>query len=122
MTACHLQPPDKRALVSDVGQVLVRKHGKRKHYKPEQVRDAALELGYAPDVFCWAYCFFCSEVDFLALHQRLGEVCDYAGMKTELVTDLAGDAAGTWFSVDLSWLDWPDVDFASLFEWFDFSP
>jgi len=38
-------------------------------------------------------------------------------MKTELVSDLAGEASTDWFTCDLSWLDWPDVDFSSVFDW-----
>ncbi len=48
----------------------------------------------------------------------MGETCDYVAMKTELVGDLTGGASGDWFSFDLSWLEWPDVSSASLFDWF----
>ncbi|MFA9480372.1 hypothetical protein ACERK3_19040 [Phycisphaerales bacterium AB-hyl4] len=117
-----MQPADKKALISDVGEKLVRRHGKQKHYKPAQVRRAALDAGYIVDVHCWAYCFFCSAADFLTWHQARGETCDYAAMKVELARDLAGETGSFWFDVDLSWLDWPDVDLSSIFDWFDVSP
>lgn len=121
MANCDLQPADKKAFISTVGRNLVHKHGKQKHYKPEQVRQAATEGGYAVDVHCWAYCFFCSPGDFQAWHEQMGEACDYAAMKAALVAELAGDTAGSWFAVDLSWLDWPEVDLGSLFDWLDLS-
>jgi hypothetical protein len=117
-----LKPPDKKALIGAVGEDLVRRHGKRKYYKPAEVRRSAETCGYGVDVHCWALCIFTTPEAFKALHDSAGEACDYAAMKAEVLADLAGGAAFSLFDVDLSWLDWPDIDLSSLFDWFDFSP
>ncbi len=48
------------------------------------------DLGYQIDWVCWAYCIFSSPADFKSLHDAAGEACDYAVMKAEVLTDLAG--------------------------------
>jgi hypothetical protein len=118
---CHVSPSDKKALIGAVGEDLVRTHGKRKYYKPAEVRRSADRCGYTVDVHCWAYCIFTTPEDFKAIHDALGEACDYAVMKAEVLADLAGGSAFSLFDLDLSWLDWPDIDLSSLFDWFDFS-
>ncbi len=42
-------------------------------------------------------------------------------MKTELLTDLASGASFSIFDLDLSWLEWPNIDISAIFDWFDFS-
>ena len=121
MPACALKPDDKKAFVGAVGEELVRRHGKRKYYKPDEVRRAAVTRGYPVDWHCWAYCIFLTPGDFKALHDATGEACDYAAMKAEVLADLAAGASFSLFDLDLSWLDWPDIDLSSLFDWFDFS-
>ena len=119
---CHVKPEDRKALVSAVGKDLVRAHGKRKYYKPAEVRRSAERCGYGVDVHCWAYCIYTTPEDFGAIHTAAGEACDYAAMKAEVLADLAGGSAFSLFDLDLSWLDWPDIDLSSIFDWFDFSP
>ena len=118
---CHLAPKDKKALVGAVGEDLVRHHGKRKYYKPEQVRQSAERCGYGVDLHCWAYCIFTTPQDFNALHDAAGAACDYAAMKASVLADLASGGTFSILDLDLSWLEWPDIDLSSLFEWFDFS-
>jgi len=122
MPACHLEPNDKKAFIGAVGEELVRRHGKQKYYKPQQIRDAALARRYAPDIHCWAYCIFSTPEDFQAIHDAAGEVCNYAAMKAEVLADLSSGGAFAWVDIDLSWLDWPDIDLSSIFDWFDFTP
>ena len=119
MPACHIKPDDKKALIGAVGQELVRKQGKKNYYKPDDVRRAAETCGYPIDVHCWAYCIFSSPEDFRALHDAAGEICDYALMKAEVLGDLASGASFSLFDIDLSWLEWPDIDLSSIFDWFD---
>lgn len=121
MPACELKPEDKKQFISDVGRNLVREHGKKKYYKPEQIRKAARDGGYQPDIVCWAYVMFSSPPDFAAIHEAAGEACDYAAMKTELLTDLASGDSFLGIDLDLSWLEWPDIDLSSAFDWFDLS-
>lgn len=121
MPACDLTPADKRAFIGSVGKELVKRHGKKKYYKNEQIRTTVQDLGYQIDWVCWAYCIFSSPADFKSLHDAAGEACDYAVMKAEVLTDLAGGAF-QWPDIDLSWLEWPDIDLSSIFDWFDWSP
>jgi len=50
-----------------------------------------------------------------------GETWDYVAMKAEVLADLAGGLDFDWIDIDLSWLEWPDIDLSSIFDWFDFS-
>lgn len=122
MPTCHLKPEDKKALISAVGEELVSRHGKRKYYRPVEVRGATVARGYPIDYVCWAHCIFLTAEDFKAVHVAAGEACDYAAMKAEVLTDLAAGGSFAWPDIDLSWLEWPDIDLSSLFDWFDFSP
>lgn len=122
MAACHVEPQQKRKLVSDVGQELVRRRGKKRYYATDEIADAALSLGYGADMYCWAIAFYATPDDFAALHAATGEACDYAVMKASLLTDLADGGTFSWIDLDLSWLEWPDIDLSSAFDWFDFSP
>lgn len=119
--ACTLKPEDKKAFIGSVGEDLVARHGKRRYYNTDDIRRAITSLDYPIDWACWAYCIFSSPTDFKALHDAAGEVCDYAAMKAEVLTDLAGGS----FQVpdmDLSWLEWPDIDLSALFDWVDWTP
>ena len=121
MPACHLSPTDKKAFVGAVGEELMRVHGKQKYYKPSAIRRAAENTGYPSDIWCWSYCMFSTPTDFKAIHDAAGEVCDYAAMKAEVLADLASGASFSILDLDLSWLEWPDIDLSSLFDWFDLS-
>ena len=122
MAACHIEPSDKKKFIGAVGEALVRTHGKKKYYKPAEVRRAAEARGYSVDIHCWAYCVFTTPEDFNAIHEAASEVCDYAAMKASVLADLASGGTFSWLDLDLSWLEWPDIDLSSLFDWFDFSP
>jgi hypothetical protein len=74
------------------------------------------------EIHFWAYCIFSTPQDFQAIHDAAGEVCDYAPMKAEVLADLAAGGSFSWLDIDLSWLEWPDIDLSSIFDWFDFSP
>ena len=121
MPSCHIAPKDKKALIDKVGQELVRTYGKRKYYKPAEVRRAAEVQGFPIDVHCWAYVIFTTPEDFKALHDAAGELCDYAKMKAEVLADLAAGGTFDWIDIDLSWLEWPDIDLSEIFDWVDFS-
>jgi hypothetical protein len=121
MPACHLEPKDKKAFIGAVGEELVRRHGKQKYYKPSQIRVAAESRGFPVDIHCWAYSVFSTVDDFKGVHEAAGEVCDYVAMRAEVLSDLAVDGAFSGIDLDLSWLEWPDIDLSSLFDWFDLS-
>jgi hypothetical protein len=116
MPACELKPGDKKAFIGDVSRELIRTRGKRKYYQPSDIRSAAERCGFPLDIHCWAYCIFSTREDFNALHEAAGESCDYAAMKSEVLTDLAGGGTFSLFDIDLSWLEWPDIDLPSIFD------
>lgn len=121
MGACHLEPADKKKLIGDVGEELVRTHGKQKYYKPAQVRRAATATNHAVDVHCWAYCVFTTPSDFATFHAASGEVCDYGAMRASVLEDLAPNGFSS-VDLDLPWLDWPDIDLSAIFSWLECSP
>jgi hypothetical protein len=78
-------------------------------------------LNFPIDIYCWAYYIFSTPEDFKAIHDTAGEVCDYAAMKAEVLADLVTGGFSSLFDIDLSWLEWPDIDPSSIFDWFDFT-
>ncbi len=121
LSTCYTDAILSCSVISDVGEELVRRHGKKKYYKPDDIGRAATARGYVVDIHCWAYCFFSAPDDFRMLHDAAGEVCDYAKMKAEVLADLAVGGTFQWPDLDLSWLEWPDIDLSSVFDWFDVS-
>jgi hypothetical protein len=116
---CTVEPKDKKELGTRVGHRLVRDYGKRRFYTPQQVRSAVHAESFPMDWACWGYALFCTPEDFAAVHRTLGEACDFAAMKADMTSAVTDGASGSWFDLDLSWLDWPDIDLSSVFDLFD---
>ncbi len=116
MTSCTLAPTDKKAYGKSVGEILARNCGKKKYYTPEQVKAASSQSKYNIDWHCWAMCLYTSPADFNFYHDSIGETCDYSAMKAEMTSALTDGASDSWFDIDLSWLDWPDIDISSVFD------
>lgn len=119
MTSCALPPTDKKAYGKAVGEELVKNYGKKKYYSPEEVKKASSQTKYDIDWHCWAMCLYTSPSDFDAYHQSIGENCNYAEMKAEMTSALTDGASDSWFDIDLSWLEWPDIDLSSVFDFID---
>ena len=119
MPACHLKQDDKKAFIGKVGNDLVRTHGKQSYYKPIDIRRSAERGGFPADIHCWAYCIFSSPQDFKALHDAAGEIRDYSAMRAKVLTEFANGVSFSIFYIDLSWLEWPDIDLFSVFDGFD---
>lgn len=102
--ACHPAPPNKKEYITDLGKILVRDYGKKKYYKPEEVKKADKKSRWSNlDFSCWGMSIFTSHWDFDYYHQQTGEVCDYVAMKSEM---LQGISVGEVSSgVDLTNLD-----------------
>lgn len=109
--ACQLVPENKKAYIRDLGNQLVKEHGKKAYYKPEEVKKAHRQSAWSSlDFSCWGMSVFSSHADFDAYHQETGEVCDYAGMKSGMLQGLAMEGGSTWLTIpdldiDASWLD-----------------
>lgn len=126
---CPPAPENKKAYISEIGTILVKEHGKKKYYTPEEVKKASKKSTHyntsGLDWSCWAMCTFSSHSDFDAYHQTTGEACDYVVMKTEMLSGIAttstiGMDTVDWFSIpdldiDASWLDFGET-FGGLFE------
>ena len=119
MRACAISPADRREQVRLVGNDLVKNYGKKKFYSVQEVKAANRRQDVSLDVACWSHAMFNSHGDFDAYHRSVGENCDYIAMKGEMVSSVSHDADTSWFDLDLSWLEFPDIDF-SIFDFLDF--
>ena len=119
MTVCALSPSDKKLYGKEVGEILVRRYGKKKYYSPAQVKGASAKSKYNIDWHCWAMCLYTTSSDFQSYHDSIGESCDYASMKSEMTSALTDGASDSWFDMDLSWLEWPDIELPSIFDFLD---
>ncbi len=118
MRACAIAPQDRRDQVRRVGEDLVRHHGKKDFYSVQEVKDANHRCKISPDFGCWSHATFNTHSDFDAYHQSIGEQCDYGAMKLEMLSSVSNDPDTSLFDIDLSWLEFPNVDW-SIFDFFD---
>jgi macrodomain Ter protein organizer (MatP/YcbG family) len=102
-----------------VGDDLVRHHGKKHFYTVQQVKDANRRNNIDLDFACWSHAAFNTRSDFDSYHESIGESCDYAAMKSEMLSSISTSSDTSWFDIDLSWLEFPDIDW-STFEFIDF--
>jgi len=119
MISCNLAPADKKAYGKAVGEILVKDYGKKKYYSPKEVKRASSNSQYPIDWDCWAMSLYTSPGDFKTYHDAIGESCDYAAMKSEMTSALTDGVSDSWFDMDLSWLEWPDIELPSIFDFFD---
>ncbi|WP_281990709.1 hypothetical protein [Aquimarina aggregata] len=115
-TSCAPAPINKKEYISDIGKVLVKEHGKKQFYKPEEVKKAHRKSKWYDglDFSCWAMSTYSSHSDFDRYHQETGEICDYTQMKTEMLNGLSVSPNSDWMDIpdldiDTSWLDFGDV-------------
>ncbi len=118
MPACAISPDDRRRQVRLVGNDLIKHHGKKRYYTVNEVRDANRRQNIGLDFACWSHASFNSHLDFDDFHRSIGESCDYVSMKSEMLSSVSTATDTSWFDIDLSWLEFPDIDF-SLFDFFD---
>jgi|GEM_PF-571292 len=118
---------NKKEYIREIGEILVRNHGKKKYYKPEEVKKASEDSTFAEVSYivaeeavvdialeCFAMAFYSSHSDFDAYHMEVGDTIDYVGVKTEVLAEISGDSLFDWFSlpdfdIDASWLDIGDI-------------
>jgi hypothetical protein len=115
---CAISPRDKQQQAKLVGDDLIKHHGKRKFYSVQQVRDANERCNIPIDYACWSHSLFNTHFDFDRIHSGIGEACDYLAMKKEMLTSISISDSSSWFDFDLSWLEFPDIDW-SIFDIFD---
>src|SRR5688572_29919112 len=87
---CHPSPADKRKYVRDIGKILVTTHGRRKFYRPRQVKEAHRKSTWADhDFSCWGMSVYTSHQDFDDYHRTTGEACDYTQMKSHMLEGIS---------------------------------
>jgi hypothetical protein len=112
---CSPAPPDKRKYISDLGKILVKDYGKKKYYKPKEVKKSHEKSQWNnADFSCWGMSTYSSHTDFDEYHQETGEICDYTTMKAEMLegislTDSIHLADLPDVDLDASWLDVGDL-------------
>ena len=116
-----LTKEEKRALSIAIGNDLAKTHGKKKYYTQLQIKRSLDKNGYAIDWDCWAYSLYMDHGSFDRYHESIGEQCNYRTMKESMVYSLIDSASDSWFDFDfdLSWLELPDIDLSSIFDFFD---
>ena len=121
-TTCTPAPINKKEYITDIGKILLNDYGKKRYYKPEEVKKAHKKSKWydGMDYSCWGMSTFSSHADFDIYHQRKGEVCDYVEMKTEMLEGLSFSTGSqifdsSEFNIDASWLDFGNV-FENVFE------
>tara|TARA_B100000809_G_C14667188_1_gene361833 strand:- start:89 stop:487 length:399 start_codon:yes stop_codon:yes gene_type:complete len=109
---CTVSPTNKKEYISDIAKILIKNNGKKKYYKPEEVKEAHKQSKWYDglDFSCWGMSTFSSHTDFDNYHQETGEICDYVEMKTEMISGLSITSSVVWtdipdIDVDASWLD-----------------
>lgn len=115
------RPVDKRAVGKAVGDQLLKRHGKKRFYTVHEVADVVHTLTLGSEALSQSLALFSTPDDFNAYHATIGEDRDYGRLKEEMFEAMMEIAVESWFDLDMSWLDWPDFDFSSLFDFFDFS-
>lgn len=116
--SCAQAPNDKREYIATIGDILVKDYGKKKYYKPAEVKKAHKKSNYAEslDFSCWAMSVFSSHDDFEAYHQQTEDICDYTKMKTEMLVGLSDNNIQMESEIPVEMLDASWLDFGDLFE------
>lgn len=117
---CSISPRDKKAQAKRVGDDLVKHYGKRRFYTVDEVREANRRLDIPIVLGCWSHAMFNTHHDFDRLHEHAGETCDFVDMKKGMLDAVSSHDDGSWFDFDfdLSWLEFPDIDW-SIFDFFN---
>ena len=113
--SCPPPPANQKEYLTDIGKILVKDYGKKKYYKPEEVKKAHNKSKWydGVDFSCWGMSTFSSHSDFDHYHQQTGETCDYAEMKAKMHQGLSLSESVNFTDMnthtDTSWLDLSDV-------------
>jgi hypothetical protein len=118
ISTCHTPPKDKKAFAKKLGADLVKHRGKKKFYSIAEVHASLRRLQWL-DLDCWGFALYSSRHDFDQHHRGIGEQCDYDSMRGEMIDALADGASWSLLDIDLSWLEWPDIDLSTIFDFID---
>lgn len=108
---CTNIPENKKQYIEDIGKILVKDYGKKKYYKPEEVKKSHRKSNWYEglDFSCWSMSVYSSHDDFDTYHQSTGESCDYTEMKAEMLSGISSTDIDILslsdVNLDASWLD-----------------
>lgn len=109
-------PTNKKEYIIEIGKILVKENGKKKYYKPQEVKKAHQNSSWVDviDFSCWAMSTFSSHSDFDVYHIESREICNYVEMKSEMLSDFSNSSVVDWtqiteIEIDASWLDFGDI-------------
>lgn len=114
-------PEEKKAIAVVIGNDLAVRRGKKSFYSQSEIKQSLKRHRYDIDWHCWAYCLYMDHTSFDSYHRSINESCDYLAMKESMVSSVTDSASDSWldFDFDLSWLEFPDVDLSSIFDFID---
>lgn len=117
----NLSDTEKAQIAKVVGDDLLQHHGQKKFYSQREIEKANRRHDLPIDVHCWLYCLYMDHNSFDAYHKEIGEACDYSSMKSSMVAAITDHKSDSWFDFDwdLSWLELPDIEFGSFFDFFN---
>ena len=99
-------------------------YGKKKFYKPEEVKKAHQKSKWYDglDFSCWGMSAYSSHQEFDRYHLEIGEICNYTDMKSTILEGVSMDSSFDLtelsnVDLDASWLDLGSI-FDGLGEFF----
>ena len=113
-------PVDKRAFGKAIGDELLRVHGKQRFYSLRDIRAAARAKGFPPGLDPWAFALFASPESYQTYRASTRDARPYDELKEAMFDVMTEGASHDWFNIDMSWLEWPDIDLSGIFCFFDF--
>lgn len=116
-----LTPEAKKAYLNKVGKKLVERHGKKKYYSRKEVEGVIKLTPDAVNLAFLAYGVFTNQETFQHIHQETEKGYSYEEMRRDALSALTDSGSYLDIDLDLSWLDWPDIDLGSVFDWFSAS-
>lgn len=113
VTYCTPTPANKKEYIFAIGKILVQENGKRKYYKPEEIKKVHQKSKWYNGLSfsCWAMSTYSAHSDFDVNYHGTGELCDYIEMNKEMLSEI-------FVSVHTDWTLIPDLDIAA--SWLDF--
>jgi hypothetical protein len=73
-----------RTYSKQLGTKLQERYGVRDKYPPDQIKTTIRESGWSGDFDCFGIAMYADLNDFTEYHRSIGEVCDYAAMRSEI--------------------------------------
>lgn len=73
-----------RTYAQQLGKKLQECYGVQAKYPPDRIKTTIRESGWSGDSDCYGIAMYADRADFIEYHRSIGEVCDYAAMRSEI--------------------------------------